>query len=154
MERVNARKYLNEIRMINIAIRNRQRQLGQLELTIGISGISYDRDKISSSPKKDALEMEAIRHLEKREKLQKDIQELIDQMLDKQNEAVKFINQVKSENQKEILMLRYIELKGWAEILDVREVDDLSSMHKLHNRAIHSFQQILDVEYAKYKNDH
>ena len=149
MERIIAREYLQEIRAMNIAIHNRQRQLAQLDYTLELSGISYSSDRIQNSPRKDSLERKAIEHLEKRERLRLDIQGAINQLLDRQNEAVTYINQIRSEKQKEILMLRYIELRSWSDILDMKGVDDISGMYKLRNRAIYSLQKILDNEKNK-----
>lgn len=141
-----AREYLQEIRAINIAIHNKQRQLIQLEYIIGASGISYSPDKVQSSPRQDGLEMAVINNLEKRDKIMREIQNSINTMIEMQNKAVDLINQIESERQKEILMLRYIELRSWSDIMDIRQVDDISSMHKLHNRAIQSLQKVMDKE--------
>lgn len=141
---INASEYLQDIRATNISIHNKRRLLKQMEEVIAISGISYDNEHISSSPRKDKLEMDVIRRIEDRDRIKQSIEADIDFMIKRQDEAVKFINMMELEDQQEILMLRYIECKRWSEILDIRGCDDISSQYKLHKRALESLQEILN----------
>lgn len=142
---INAAEYLQEIRATNISIKNKQRALAALDNLIGASAIRYDLEKVSSSPKQDGMEMQAIRHLEEREKIQNAIEEQITFMHNRINEAVNFINELESEDQREVLMLRYIEQRSWADILDIRGCDDISGQYQLHKRAVGKLQDIINA---------
>lgn len=140
---INAEEYLQDIRNLHFSIRNKKTQLAELDKTIGISAIDYEAERINSSPRRDKLEMEAIKHLEKREKIQRRLENDITEMLEKQEKAVNYINMINSEEQQEVLIMRYIECMRWSEILDARECDSISSQYRLHRRALESLQKIL-----------
>ena len=61
----------------------------------------------------------------------------------KYNEG-RIINMIKNKEQREVLMLRYIEGKSWADILEKRGCDDLRSQYKLHQRALDSIQELIN----------
>lgn len=140
---INAEEYLQKIRALHFSIRNKKAQLAELDKTIGISAIDYEAERINSSPRRDKLEMEAIKHLEKREKIQRRLENDITEMLEKQEEAVNYINMINSEEQQEVLIMRYIECMRWSEILDARGCDSINSQYRLHRRALESLQKIL-----------
>jgi hypothetical protein len=62
------------------------------------------------------------------------------------DEATTLISQIESKEQREVLIMRYIENKTWSDILEARDCDNLSSQYELHKRAINSLQEILDRE--------
>lgn len=140
---IDAAQYLQDIRAARISIRNYRRLLKQLEYSIGVSAITYEGDRISSSPPKDGLERDAIKYAEEKGKLEEKISETIIFMNTRMDEAVGYINQIESEEQQEVLMMRYIEGMKWSEILDERECDSISAQHRLHNRAIESLQKVM-----------
>ena len=55
--------------------------------------------------------------------------------------AISIINRIPSLAQREVLVMRYIELKSWKDISEERFAD-ISSQFDLHNRAIKSFMKI------------
>lgn len=142
---IKAREYLEEIRAASFAITFKQRELAALDALIGASAIQYNPDKVQSSPKQDSLERQAIRHLERREKVKADIEEDITFLFERINEAVGLINEIESEDQREVLMLRYIEQYSWDDILQIRGRDDKSGQYQLHQRAIENLQQIINA---------
>lgn len=141
---INAAEYLEEIRSTRIAINNKRRELKACDHMIDISGISYDGDKVAISPRQDGLERKVIAHLEKCSELRAEIAEMLEWMHNRIDEAVNYINQIESDEQKDVLMLRYIEHHTWAEIMDIRECDDISGQCKLRNRAIASLQRVME----------
>ena len=142
---MNAAEYLQEIRAANITLHNKRRELSILDTLIGASAIQYNPDRVQSSPRQDGLERQALMHLEKREKIQESIEQIIDFLHERIDEAVNYINELESEDQREVLMLRYIEQRSWADILDIRGCDDISGQYKLHKRALENLQQIINV---------
>lgn len=143
---IDAREYLEEIRLLKKQIQNKQRELELIEEEgiQPISAINYDRDRVQSSPRKDGLENMVIANLEKLETLKTDVVRQIESLTQKRDEAIELIGQIESEEQQEVLMLRYIECRKWSTIMDVRDCDDPRSQYKLHDRAIESFQIILN----------
>ena len=140
---INAAEYLQEIRATNIAIHNKQRSLKALDNMLEAKAITYNPDRVTTSPRKDGLEELAMKHMEERERIIREIEEKITWMYKRIDEATDYINQIESEEQQEVLTLRYIDLLSWSEILDIRGCDDLRAQYKLHQRAIDSLQKIL-----------
>ena len=134
---------MQEIRATNIAIHNKQRSLKALDNMLEAKAITYNPDRVTTSPRKDGLEELAMKHMEERERIIREIEEKITWMYKRIDEATDYINQIESEEQQEVLTLRYIDLHSWSEILDIRGCDDLRAQYKLHQRAIDSLQKIL-----------
>ena len=140
---INAAEWLQDIRPTNIRIHNKQKQLTVLDNMLEAKAITYNPDRVSTTPRKDGLENLAIKHIEERDKLYADIQKDITYMLRKMDEATDYISMIESEDQQEVLMLRYIECRSWSDIMTIRECDDISGQYKLHKRALDSLQKIL-----------
>lgn len=140
----NAHRYLHEIREAYAFILAKQKAIEQYDWMIDASGISYDRDKVQSSPRKDGLEMQAIRHMEVVANLRNKMSEAIEWRTRRIDEATTLISMIDSKEQREVLLMRYIENKTWAEILDARDCDNIGSQYELHKRAIASLQKVLD----------
>lgn len=141
---IDAREYLEEIRTTRIAINNISRELKSLDYMIEAQGISYNPDVVQSSPRQDGLERKAIAHIEKCAEYRANIAEKVEWLHKQLDEAVMYINKIDSDDQREVLMLRYVEHKNWSEILEERNCDDIRSQYKLHERALKSFQIILN----------
>jgi hypothetical protein len=141
---IDAREYLEEIRTTRIAINNISRELKSLDYMIEAQGISFNPDVVQSSPRQDGLERKAIAHIEKCAEYRANMTEKMEWLHKQLNEAVMYINKIDSDDQREVLMLRYIEHKNWSEILEERNCDDIRSQYKLHERALKSFQMILN----------
>lgn len=141
---IDAHQYLHEIREAHAYILSKQKALEQYDYMIGVSGINYDRELVQSSPRQDGLEMQAIRHLEKVGEIKLEIARKIEWRSRRIDEATDLIGQIESKEQRDVLIMRYIECRSWAEILEVRGCDSLGSQHDLHSRAVESFQNILN----------
>ena len=141
---INAAEYLQSIRAAHIEIENKKRAMKQYDYMLEASGISYDPDKISTSPRQDGLENKAIKHLEVVAELKAEIAETIAWRAKRIDEATDLISEMESEEQREVLMLRYIEQKSWSDILEIRGCDDIRNQYRLHERALKEFQELLD----------
>lgn len=144
-----AYQFLHEIREDFIYILNKSRELRSFDCMIGISGIDYNPDKVQSSPRQDALELKAIRHMEAIKELKADIAEAMERRAKRIDRATELISKMESREQQDVLIMRYIEHMNWSEILDKRDCDNISSQYELHKRALASFQHILDDERKK-----
>ena len=141
---ISAAEYMQEIRATNISIHNMKRSLKVLDDMLEAKAITYNPDRVTTSPRQDGLEQLAIKHLEEQARIQQEMQEQITWMFNRMNEATNYINEIESEDQKEVLMLRYIECRSWSDILDIRECDDISAQYRLHKRALESLQKVID----------
>ena len=142
-----AEDYMESIRALKSSIENKLTQLSVLQETISLTSANYDIERIRSSQKHDKLEQKVLENIEKRESLQRKIEDELTEMVERQDTAVDIINMLESEEQKKVLMLRYIKGKDWWEIMLERGRDDLSGQYKLHKRALDSLQKLLDVHF-------
>lgn len=141
---MDARVLLEDVKRSVWAVRNIQKTIDEMDELIAASGISYDRDKISSSPRKDGLEMTAINHLEKIEEAKRDLIEATAKMASLKKTALLYISQLNSEEQREILRMRYLDGMKWWEILEVKQCDNMSGQYQLRDRAVVELQKIID----------
>lgn len=141
---MDARELLEDVKRSVWAVRNIQKTIDEMDELIAASGISYDRDKISSSPRKDGLEMTAINHLEKIEEAKRDLIEATAKMASLKKTALLYISQLNSEEQREILRMRYLDGMKWWEILEVKQCDNMSGQYQLRDRAVAELQKIMD----------
>lgn len=141
---INAAEYMQEIRATRISIHNNQRAIKVLDYMLEPKAITYNPDRVTTSPKQDGLERLALKHIEERERIRSELEDQITWMYQRLKEATEYINKIESEDQKEVLMLRYIENKTWSEILEIRECDDIRAQYQLHKRALESLQKIID----------
>lgn len=139
-----AAAYMQEIRAAKINIQNLERALKVLDDMLDAKAITYNPDRITTSPRQDGLERLAMKHLEEQAEIKAEMQEKKTWMYKRINEAIDLINQMESEEQKEVLMLRYIEHRTWSDILDIRECDDIRAQYQLHKRALENLQKIID----------
>ena len=140
----NAAEYLQEIRATRLAIQNKKRALKSLEYMIEPRAINYDPNQVQTSPRQDGLEVMAIKHLERIDEIKAEINEKIAWMYKRVDEATDLISLIESEDQQEVLILRYINNLRWSAILEQRGCDDIRAQYQLHKRALESFQKILD----------
>lgn len=141
---MDARELLEDVKRSVWAVRNIQKTIDEMDDLIASSGISYDRDKISSSPRKDGLEMTAIHHLEKIEEAKKELIKATAEMASLKKTALLYISQLDSEEQREILRMRYLDGMKWWEILEVKQCDNMSGQYQLRDRAVIELQRIID----------
>ena len=141
----NAGAYLQSIRAKHIEINNIKRELKAIDHIYEVKGQAYSADKVSTTPRKDGLENTAIKHLERRMEAETRLHEKIADLTEQMEEAVRYISMIESEDQQDVLMLRYIEFRSWSDIMEIRDCDDISGQYKLHRRALDSLQKILDV---------
>lgn len=140
-----AKKYLENLRFMMKEKAMWEAELENIdEMMVSAPAIQYESEKITSSPRKDGLEMLAINHIERRGAIINEINELITELIEKQKEALRFIKLIESDDQREILILYYINALSWREIMDIRNRSDLAGQMQLRDRAIKTLQKIFD----------
>lgn len=144
---INAEEYLDDIRQKGKEIRSLRNALSAIDKDLEASAITYNPDRIHTNvPRKDGLEELAFKHLERRDKIIRALEAAITERSESIEEAVRYIRQIESDDQREVLMLRYIDAHSWSEILDIRECDDIRNQCRLRDRAIESLQRIIEKE--------
>lgn len=141
---MDAREYLEGLRKIMAEKTMWERELGRIDDMLGAKAIQYQPDRVQTSPRQDGLENEAIRYAERREKIIRKLNETITVLMEKQFEALTYIKQIESDDQREVLILRYIDGLKWGDIKSARRCDDISGQMKLRDRAINSLQKIMN----------
>ena len=114
--------------------------------TFSPPAIQYDAEKVFTMPKRDSLEKAIIDHIERTDRLSKQLIRLKNKYIEKMDEALKYIRLIESDEQQEVLILRYINNNKWEEILRFRGCDDIRNQYRLHERALDSLQIILDKD--------
>ena len=144
---INAEEYLDDIRRKGNEIKSLRNALSAIDKDLEASAITYNPDRIHTNvPRKDGLEELAFKHLERRDRIIRALEAAITERSESIEEAVRYIRQIESDDQREVLMLRYIEAHSWSEILDIRECDDIRNQCRLRDRAIESLQRIIEKE--------
>ena len=137
--------YMEHIRSLKRNIEMIEKELDAIDdEMITTPGISYDSNRVTSSPRKDKLEMQVIRLIEIKEELTSELLDLKQRYILDVHEAMRYIRQIKSESQQDVLILRYINNKKWWDILKERGYENRSSQDELKNRALASLQEVLD----------
>ena len=140
--------YMEYIRGLKRNIEMIEKELDAIDdEMITTPGISYDPNRVTSSPRQDKLEMQVIRLIEIKEELTSELLDLKQRYILDVHEAMRYIRQISSENQQDILILRYINNKKWWDILKERGYENRASQDELKNRALTSLQKILDESY-------
>ncbi len=140
-----AADYMEHIRGLKRNIELIERELDAIDdEMITTPGINYDPNRVTSSPRQDKLEMQVIRMIEIKEELTTKLVELKQIYILDVHEAMGYIRQIKSENQQDLLILRYINNLKWWDILKERGLDNRSSQDELKVRALNSLQKVLD----------
>lgn len=142
-----AAEYMEHIRGLKRNIDLIERELEAIDdEMITTPGISYDPNRVTSSPRQDKLEMQVIRLIEIKEELTAELLDLKQRYILDVHEAMGYIRQIKSEHQQDLLILRYINNLKWSDVLEERGNDNRTSQYDLKDRAMASLQEVLDRE--------
>ena len=101
-----AKEYLQQIRKLDILITQRRKELEELRLQDGVRGISYEGDRVQTSPKGEA---NYVRLVEKRAKLEGEINELITELYELRHKIINEIQLLDNDVYTDILYKRYVE---------------------------------------------
>lgn len=109
---VEAKKYLQQPRILNKAIQTRLQQLRELkEKRFCIQSTDYSRDKVQSSVSGDSLE----KLISKIDDLERETDKIVDSYIDVKWEIIRKIEKL-PKKQREVLLLKYIDEESISEI--------------------------------------
>lgn len=144
---IDAKEYMDSIRRMGKEIQNLRRALSAIDKDLEASAINYDPNTIKTNvPRKDGLEELAFKHLERRDRIIKTLEDTITERAEAIETAISYIKQIEQPKQREILIWYYIEGKEWSEIFKIREdagLYDAGAAFELRARGIDSLNKIM-----------
>jgi DNA-directed RNA polymerase specialized sigma subunit len=138
-ERMNAKQYLCQVKKLDKMIDNKQIEVEQMYSLATSISVSTDSDRVQTSGIKDKVGDTVSKIVD----LQNEINNMIDEFVDRKQEVIKTIEQLNDADEYDVLHKHYIQGKNWVQI-----ADDMSysyqGVHKIHKRALHNVQTILN----------
>jgi len=136
------RKYLNQIRKLDIMINQRIREKEQLrQMAFATGGMDYSGDRVQTSPDGTPRQLKLI---EKAADMEIEINAMVDKMIDVRHMIIEQIQNLPDHRYVQILFKRYVEYKSFEQI-----AVDMSYTYKwvcdLHGAALDAF----DAAYLK-----
>ena len=136
---IEAEKFLNEVFALNIKINAKQKEIDILNSLLYKLNRELTPDKIQTSKEPDPMASTIVKLIDARE----EINNLIDEYIDKLSEVKQVIEQVTDPKEYDLLHKHYIENMSWTKI--AIEWDNSNTwVHEVKRNAFSSVQKILD----------
>lgn len=140
---MDAKEYLNQIKVYNIRIRQMQEELARLESIANNTTSGISPDKVQSSPDKSKREKAIVKIVD----LKKKLTAMIVEQEEKRIEIMKEIHRLSDSRYIEILYLRYVKEIRVEDIADIMVKPDgseysIDHLNRLHGQALNAFRQI------------
>lgn len=143
-----AKEYLQSIRDLRFKIVDLQKERSEvLANMIVVKSTSDYSERVQSSPKQDALEMQVIRATEQMEKLDKLLRKKIVLYQYRHNKARAEIRNLPEGQCRRFLLDYYIEGKSWEEIFQEYGFKEISSPYHLQERAVKLYERFYRLEH-------
>lgn len=143
-----AKEYLQSIRDLRFKIVDLQKERSEvLANMIVVKSTSDYSERVQSSPKQDALEMQVIRATEQMEKLDKLLRKKIVLYQYRHNKARAKIRNLPEGQCRRFLLDYYIEGKSWEEIFQEYGFKEISSPYHLQERAVRLYERFYRLEH-------
>lgn len=143
-----AKEYLQSIRDLRFKIVDLQKERSEvLANMIVVKSTSDYSERVQSSPKQDALEMQVIRATEQMEKLDKLLRKKIVLYQYRHNKARAEIRNLPEGQCRRFLLDYYIEGKNWEEIFQEYGFKEISSPYHLQERAVRLYERFYRLEH-------
>lgn len=140
---MDAKEYLNQIKVYNIRIRQMQEELARLESIANNTTSGINPDKVQTSPDKSKREKAIVRMVDLKRKLTAKIVE----QEEKRTEIINKIHELSDARYIEILYLRYVNDIRIEDIADIMTKPDgseysIDHLNRLHGQALNAFREI------------
>lgn len=133
-----AKQYLGQIRILDIKIRQRQREAAELKLAATCTGsISAQGEKVQTSPSGDKLLNVVAKYVD----LEAETQDMIDVMQKRRHKIISEIQSLEDSRYVEILYKRYVEFKSF-DLIAVEMKYEYKWTCKLHGKALLAFEKV------------
>ena len=134
-----SKRYMMHVRSLNHSIRMLRSEIEEMEsLATGLKGIDYTRDVVKTSPSPDAIPNAVI----KLDSMKSEYVEELDSYLDEQKQAHDALSNIEP-MLNELLTLRYLEGRPWAEVAGRMVYDEDHVRKYLHEAALVSLHPYL-----------
>jgi hypothetical protein len=141
-DRVDAKEYLNQVKKLDLQIRNKLIEKQQWkDIALGITA-NMDGERVQSSGAKSKMS-DAI---EKCVDMEAEIDRLVDKLIDTKKDVIQTIERLDSPTEYDILHKRYIQFMSLQEIADYYN-RDYGWATTTHGRALKSVQEILETKH-------
>lgn len=140
---MDAKEYLNQIKVYNIRIRQMQEELARLESIANNTTSGINPDKVQTSPDKSKREKAIVKMVD----LKKRLTAMIVEQEEKRIEIMEEIHRLSDSRYIEILYLRYVKEIRVEDIADIMVKPDgseysIDHLNRLHGQALNAFRQI------------
>lgn len=140
-----AKEYLQQIRKLDIQIRNKQLELRRIELLMsGVKALDFEKKETAAS--KSSLSPQE-KYYPLYEKYEKSIKNDVAKLVQLKHEAMTLIDRIEDADCMDVLYRRYIHYQKW-ELIAVEMNFSYKWIHCIHQKALDLFDEILK-EYTK-----
>lgn len=130
------KEYLNQVSRYDRMVKNKLSELSQLkELSYSISALSNE-ERIQTSPNFDKIGSSYC----KIEKMEEDLDRIIDEYVDKKNAIIEQIDKMENEVSYGVLFARYIEKKTFERIATDMNYS-FRNITRIHGKALQEFEK-------------
>ncbi len=128
-----AKEYLQQIRKLDIQIRNKKKELEVIQNQMtGVSSISYEKKEPTTS--KSTLSPQE-KYYPKYEKYSKSILADIAELVELKQKAIRLIDSIDDADCIDVLYKRYVLMKRW-EVIAIEMDFSYPHIHRIHERAL------------------
>ena len=133
---MNAQKYLQQIKMLETKIKQKEEQIEYLkEAASGAGAIRYDKDKVQTSMTDSKLENLVIQYMT----LEQEVQEQILHLEQVRHRIIGEIQELHDDRYINVLFKRYVEIKSY-ELIAVEMNYSFDYVKELHRDALEDFR--------------
>jgi DNA-directed RNA polymerase specialized sigma subunit len=144
MEINEIKKYLKRISVLDKNINDKMERLYELRLEMtGVQAISYS-EKVQTSCSGDKIGDVVAKVID----TECEVDSLIDIMAEEKQRIANQISLLSNTRHKEVLYLKYIELRSISEIAEMLEIT-VRGVKKAHRKALEDFGKTLDTQYLE-----
>lgn len=136
---MDAKEYLLQIRKLNKMIQNKMIELEQLKSMTGSKAITYDEERVQTSRNLEGF----AKYIPSIVTLENEINQMVDELVDKKTEIIKVIEQVQNADVYDVLHMYYVQEMKWTEISRQKNFT-YQWILELNHRGIAEVQIIID----------
>ena len=135
---MNAKTFLSRAYLLQQAIRIKREQISQMRDLLTNISISYDKEKITSTPDSSPMEKNIVQMIEMKQELEEDIA----QLAVVQKETLDIINRVENVKAREVLSKHYLGFKSWRDIAEEMDISQKWALN-LHTKGLKQVDNLL-----------
>ena len=136
--KMNAKTFLSQAYILQQAIRIKREQISQMRDLLTNISVSYDKEKITSTPDSSPLEKNIVQMIEMKQELEDDIA----QLAVVQKETLDIINRVENVKAREVLSKHYLGFKSWRDIAEEMDISQKWAQN-LHTKGLQHIDKLL-----------